>query len=56
MLDLSDDKYCVTVISDKIEISLWNDCTHILSFKDSLIAQEFLKTFEDLINIAKPLL
>ena len=54
--DNREGKYCITIRASKIETEVWANCTKILSFKDSLVAQEFLKVFKDLIIIAKPLL
>ena len=49
-------KYCVTLRLGKAGIELWNNNHKILSFERSIIANEFLETFKDLIEIAKPLL
>ena len=49
-------KYCIEVNSNIFSIHGWYKHSHVLSFPNCGLAEQFLTNFKDLLEIAKPLL
>lgn len=49
-------KYCIEVNSNIFSIHGWYKYSHVLSFPNCGLAEQFLNNFKDLLEIAKPLL
>ena len=49
-------KYCIEVNSNIFSIHGWYKHSHVLSFPNCGLAEQFLNNFKDLLEIAKPLL
>ena len=52
----SSEKYVMYFDGNKIKYSYFYSASHVLAFKTSELRDEFLETFKDLIETAKPLL
>jgi len=50
------DKYCIIGIHCDFEVCLLNKCRYALSFPTKEMAIDFMNCFEDLLEIAKPLI
>ena len=55
-MDSISTKYCIEVNNNEFLIYSWYNKSHILSFPNRELAEQFLTNFKDLLKIAKPLL
>jgi hypothetical protein len=49
-------KYCIAPYNCRFEIGMYGHVSHILSFPNYDLANQFLTNFRNLLEIAKPLL
>ena len=50
------DNYCIFGAGDRFEMCIFRQCRHALSFPTKEMAEDFMNTFKDLLEIAKPLI
>ena len=50
------DNYCIFGAGDRFEMYIFRQCRHVLSFPTKEMAEDFMNTFKDLLEIAKPLI
>ena len=50
------DNYCIICAGDRFEMCIFRQCRYALSFPTKEMAEDFMNTFKDLLEIAKPLI
>ena len=50
------DNYCIICAGDRFEMCIFRHCRYALSFPTKEMAEDFMNTFKDLLEIAKPLI
>ena len=50
------DNYCIFGAGGRFEMCIFRQCRHALSFPTKEMAEDFMNTFKDLLEIAKPLI
>ena len=50
------DNYCIIGAGDRFEMCIFRQCGRALSFPTKEMAEDFMNTFKDLLEIAKPLI
>ena len=50
------DNYCIIGAGDRFKMCIFRQCRHALSFPTKEMAEDFMNTFKDLLEIAKPLI